>query len=189
MGRSARWAWPVHFPKTVGHQQKGLAGPHLPQPKDFSCSGKIHSSNFNIKLKFETHSDESDHYGVETRPWFSRRPLPPFDRSADGHEQNRRWSAPAGPKWRRTQCAQDFSVRVNVHRCEFWFLIWNLSWFVSGLEKAISVKFSHGRTRKESLIEFAEKNGYFVFKANETSDLWAQENFLFIKEESGLPKA
>jgi hypothetical protein len=57
------------------------------------------------------------------------------------------------------------------------------------LEKAISVKFSHGRTRKESLKEFAEKNGFSLFKANETSDLWAQENFLFIKEESGLPKA
>jgi len=51
------------------------------------------------------------------------------------------------------------------------------------------VKFSHGRTRKESLIEFVEKNGYNLFKANSSIDTWAEENYLFIKEESGLPKA
>ncbi|XP_059486266.1 uncharacterized protein LOC132202936 [Neocloeon triangulifer] len=60
--------------------------------------------------------------------------------------------------------------------------------FDSTFIAAISVKFAHSRTRKETLREFVEKQGYVLFKTNSTVDLWAAEDYLFVKEESGLPR-
>ncbi|XP_065334932.1 protein Star-like [Cloeon dipterum] len=53
---------------------------------------------------------------------------------------------------------------------------------------AISVKFAHGRTRKETMRNFVEGKGYTLYTVNKTIDLWSDEDYLFIKDDSGLPK-
>jgi hypothetical protein len=45
------------------------------------------------------------------------------------------------------------------------------------------VEFSHGAEPKETMRKFMEEKGYKVFPSN---DKWTVENYIFIKEGSGL---